>query len=131
MVVNIPSHFCRDFILMLLGFLLTASPTVGINYLDTIVETYVGNSANAETARPVHLYSALENIRRRWERDGTSSWPMKTIDSTDFLMVLLIIQLEVTPHNPKEGNVPEIQNAYLPIVRDLVSENPTVAVVAN
>ena len=42
--------------------------------------------------------------------------------SVYWLMVLLIIELEVTPQNNRtRKDVTNIQNAYLPIVRELVS----------
>lgn len=112
---------------MLLGFLLTTSPTVGLNYLDRYFARYVEVLSHAETVHQDH--SALENIRRRWELDGTASWEIKSVH---WLMVLLVIELEVAPHNHRLWkNVPDIQNAYLPIVRDLVSKNQPVRVVAH
>lgn len=52
--------------------------------------------------------------------------------SADWLMVLLIIELDVTPHSDHlRKDMPDIQNAYLPIVRDLVIKNSLVAIVAS
>ncbi|KAF6228798.1 hypothetical protein HO173_011646 [Letharia columbiana] len=97
------------------GFLLTTSPTVGLNYLDRYFARYVEVPSHAETVHQDH--SALENIRRGWELDGTASWEIKLVH---WLMVLLVNELEVAPHNHRLWkNVPDIQNAYLPIVRDL------------
>lgn len=45
-------------------------------------------------------------------------------------MVLLIIALEVTPHSDRK-DMPDIQNAYLPIVRDLAIKNSLVTIVVN
>lgn len=47
-----------------------------------------------------------------------------------WLVGLLVVELEVTPHNFPLRNVPDIHNAYLPIVRDLVSENQPITIVA-
>lgn len=119
--------FCLDFFLIFPGFLLTASPTVGFNYLDLKYKRYIDLPSNAQTAHP--QYSALENIRERWKSDGTNSWGMKSVH---WLMVLLIIELEVAPHcDHTWRKIPDIQNAYLPIVRDLVSTNATVTLAAH
>ena len=42
--------------------------------------------------------------------------------SMDWLLVSLIIELEITPHNGQSRDIPNVQDAYLPIVRDLVSQ---------
>lgn len=119
--------FCLHFFLILSGFLLTTSPTVGFNYLDLSYKTYIDLPPNAQTGHPE--YFALENIRERWKAHGTNSWGMKSVH---WLMVLLIIELEVAPHcDHTWRKIPDIQNAYLPIVRDLVSTNATVTLAAH
>lgn len=110
---------------MYLGFLLTTSPTIGLNYSNIFFEAAIKIAPDDQTAH--QDCSALENIRRRWDSDGTTSWPSMSVH---WLMISLIIELEVTPHNDLSRNVPDIQNAYLPIVRDLVSNNPPVIIVA-
>ncbi len=126
-VVISPQMFCLDFFLILSGFLLTTSPTVGFNNLDLDYKRYIDLPPNAQTARPE--YSALENIRERWKAHGTDLWGMTSVH---WLMVLLIIELEVAPHGDHTWRkIPDIQNAYLPIVRDLVSTNATVTLAAH
>lgn len=126
MVVIIPQICYGDYFLILLGFLLTSSPTAGLNYVGKDFDTEIAIPPNARTMRP--HYHALENIRRRWEIGGTTYWPLKSVH---WLMVSLIIELEVTPHNHhSRKDVPDIQNAYLPVVRDLVSKVPLVTILA-
>lgn len=121
MVVIVPQSFFRDCVLILLGFLLTTSPILGLNYVDTRFDEYIKLELVTQTAH--RIYSALEEIRRRWEIQGTTHWPHKSVH---WLMISLVIELEVTPHNHRSRkHVPDIQNAYLPVVRDLVSKKPT------
>ncbi len=125
MVGTISPISCRCCFLIPIGFLLTTSPAVGLNYLD---KAFYENIEIPPNVHAVHSdYSALENIRRKWSVDGTTSWPKKPVH---WLMVSLIIELEVTPHNDRiKKKVPDIQNAYLPIVRDLVSKSPLLTTV--
>ena len=127
MVGTISPTFCHGCILIPIGFLLTTSPAVGLNYLD---KEFYENIEIPPNVHAVHSdYSALENIRRKWSVDGTTSWPMKSVH---WLMVSLIIELEVTPHNDRTKKaVPDIQYAYLPIVRDLVSKSPLLTAVTH
>ena len=129
MVVISLQMFCLDFFLILSGFLLTTSPTVGFSYLDLDYKRYIDLPSNAQTQTMRQEYSALENIRERWNAHGTNSWEVKSVH---WLMVLLIIELEVAPHSDHTWRkIPDIQNAYLPIVRDLVSTNATVTTAAH
>lgn len=116
MVVKEVVNFLKGCLLMLPGFLLTTSPTVGFNYLRPWFERDVLIPPNIRTAHPALF--VLAKFQRQWEFDGTASWPMQ---SMDWLVVSLIIELETTPHNGHSQDIPDVQNAYLPIVRDLVS----------
>lgn len=127
MLVIALHSFYRDCLLIFLGFLFTTSPTVGFNYMDLGYERYIDIPSNAYTVHPE--YSALDSIRKRWETHGTTSWGMKSVP---WLMVILIIELEVAPHGDHlRKNIPDIKNAYLPIVRDLVSTIPSEIFVAH
>ena len=126
MVVIIPQTCYGDCFLILLGCLLTSSPTAGLNYVGKDFDMRIAIPPNARTTHPD--YHALENIRRRWEIEGTTFWPLKSVH---WLMISLIIELEVTPHNHhSRKDVPDIQSAYLPVVRDLVSNIPIVTILA-
>lgn len=117
---------------MFLGFLLTTSPTVGFSYLDTAFARKIEIPPHAQTAR--ENYSVLEVFQRgqgydaAQKIDRTRLLPMQGM--MGWLVGLLVVELEVTPHNLRLRNVPDIQNAYLPIVRDLVSKNPPITIVA-
>ena len=113
-------NFLKDCLLMMPGFLLTTSPTVGLNYLGPWFDLDVEIPPNLLAAHPALF--VLAHFRRRWESDGTASWPMQSVD---WLVVSLIIELETTPHNGHSRDIPDVQNAYLPIVRDLVSRKVT------
>ena len=116
MVVKEVVNFLNRYSLMLPGFLLTTSPTVGLNYVETWFERDVEIPPHVRAAHP--SLSVLEYFQRRWGIDGTASWPTQ---SMDWLVVSLITELETTPHNRHSRDIPDVQNAYLPIVRDLVS----------
>ncbi len=127
MVGTISPIFCHGCFLIPIGFLLTTSPAVDLDYLNIGFEVKSGIEPYVHAAHPGD--SALENIQRKWRIDGTTSWPIKSVH---WLMVSLIIELEVTPHNDRtKKKVPDIQNAYLPIVRDLVSKSPLLTTVIN
>lgn len=116
MVVKEVVNFLKGCLLMLPGVLLTTSPTAGLNYLGPWFEAGIEFPENVRIAHP-ELF-VLAYFQRRWEVDGSASWPMQ---SMDWLVVSLIIELETTPHNGHSRDTPDVQNAYLPIVRDLVS----------
>lgn len=123
---HIPS--LQDYnILKLLGFLLTTSPSVGLNYPDLEFAQFFESFPNFNVEDD--SYSALEHIRRRWESEGTASWGSKTVH---WLMIFLITELEATPRNYNRGRtVPDIQSAYLPVVRDLVCNQSPERTAAN
>ena len=116
MVVKEVVNFLNRCSLMLPGFLLTTSPTVGLNYVGNWFERDVEIPPNVQYAQS--YLSVLEHFQRRWGIDGTASWPMQPMD---WLVVSLITELETTPNNRHARDIPDVQNAYLPIVRDLVS----------
>ena len=61
----------------------------------------------------------VEFLRRTYEERGTMDWSSRT---AGWLLVRLMTKLLCVPHGPHSGRtVPEIQQAYLPLVRDLVS----------
>ena len=89
---------------------------MGLNYLGHWFEEAVEIPSNVQTVHPDFFVLALMQIR--WNIDGTAKWPMQSVD---WLVVSLIIELEITPHNGDSRDIPDFQSAYLPIVRDLVS----------
>ena len=52
-------------------------------------------------------------------------------NSVHWLTASLIVELMITPNNDRSKYVPDIQHAYLPIVRDLVSKSSSVLVLAH
>lgn len=114
---------------MTLGFLLTTSPDVALTQLTIQLEKDFIIPPNSQTA--YQDYSAVGYILRGCESGGILS-RVETVNLVHWLMVLLIIELEVSPYNGRlQKNVPNIQDAYLPIVRDLVRTKPLVTSVAN
>ena len=125
--LKIPLQSCRNPILITLGFLLTTSPAVAFNELTAQLERGLKIPPSFQTV--LQDYSTLGFFWRGWKSSRTASW--SSAESVHWLMVLLIIELEVTPYNGRlQNNVPDIQNAYLPIVRDLVRTKPLITSVA-
>lgn len=62
--------------------------------------------------------SALTSIHQRFSSGGTTRWPLKSVE---WLLIYIITEFESTPNTSfGRGAIPEIQNAYRPVVRDLV-----------
>ena len=61
----------------------------------------------------------IEFLREEYKVRGSQDWPSR---SAAWLLVRLMTKLMCVPHGRHSGRtVPEIQKAYLPLVRDLVS----------
>ena len=92
------------------------SPTAGISFLD---RTYLQEIRSRPSLRAENEQASfIGSFMRRYSTSGTETWPVKT---PEWFIVDMLTQLLLTPHTPPTGRtVPEIQNAYLPLVRDLV-----------
>ena len=97
--------------------MLTISPTAGVNFLDVGMSKWI--------QKPTHVggfhdkdASVIEFLRNAYKDSGTKHWPSQT---AAWFLVRLITKVLVVPHSRHTGNtIPEIQKAYLPLVRDLV-----------
>ena len=80
-------------------------------------------------------FDVFEALTEQWKLDlelGRHNLPLDgPLKAVRWLMVSLIIELMITPNNDRAKDVPEIQHAYLPIVRDLVSKSSFVLVLAH
>ncbi|KAL9578923.1 MAG: hypothetical protein Q9203_006919 [Teloschistes exilis] len=101
------------------GFILTLSPPMGVHHLHTSMLD------DATLPPAVHDslsdYSALQAIRQ--ELAWLTSLRSLEVFMKRF-MVWIITELIVSPHGFRSGNIPEIRDAYRPIVRDLKSRRP-------
>ena len=110
------------------GFLLTTSSAAGLSYLDTDFKRQIMVPPNSNR---VHLrFDVFEALREQWITypEVSRGHGPRTMH---FLMVLLIIELMITPNNDRSKDVPDIQHAYLPIVQDLVSKSSSVLILAH
>lgn len=103
----------------IIGFLLTMLPNVGVNYLSGSM-TQELEFPSSSTRSSIEL-KVFDHIRERFSehviQTGMISWPSK---SMEWFLVYIVTEFLATPHALRAFNIPEIQNAYLPIVRDLV-----------
>ena len=80
-------------------------------------------------------FNVFEALTEQWKLDlklGCHKLPLDVSSkAVRWLMVSLIIELMITPNNDRAKDVPDIQHAYLPIVRDLVSKSSSVLVLAH
>ena len=99
-----------------IGYVLTMSPTAGISFLDRAFLQEIGRRPGVRAEN--EQASFIGSFMQRYSVSGTRTWPIKT---PEWFIVDMLTQLLITPHTPPTGRtVPEIQNAYLPLVRDLV-----------
>lgn len=64
--------------------------------------------------------SVLTSIYQRFSSGGTKRWPTKSVE---WLLIYIITEFQSTPNTLfGRGTVPEIQDAYRPVVRDLVGQ---------
>ena len=93
------------------------SPTAGISFLDRAFLQEVRTRPGTRAANDE--MSFIRSFMTKYHKAGTKSWPAKT---SEWFIVNMLTQLQITPHSlPTGRTIPEIQNAYLPLVRDLVS----------
>ncbi|KAL8683968.1 MAG: hypothetical protein Q9224_006643, partial [Gallowayella concinna] len=112
------------------GFLLTMSSMVGINYINKDLLRKL-KPTNVFDARRDDQHGVLEFLRMCWSpefrnryggrfrgdaRCGTSSWDLRSVE---WLLISIMAELEVTPKKLGQGNYPDIQTAYISLVRDL------------
>ena len=98
------------------GFILTMSPTAGISFPDISLPEVIQKPPNAGAEG--ESLNVLEYLRNAYHGTGTDTWPAKT---AEWFVVRLITKVLVVPHGLHSGStIPEIQKAYLPLVRDLV-----------
>ena len=101
--------------MMSTGYLLTMSPSAGVNYVNTHLtnEIQIPFKPRLDEAHE----SVLEVIRRKY---FTKSENGESLIDVRCLLVDLIAEYESTP-TPRGEAITDVQHAYLPIVRDLVS----------
>ena len=98
------------------------SPTAGVSFLERAALQNIQQKPGTRVADDMNSF--LGNFIRKYSESGSSpcgtqTWPVK---SAEWFIVDMLTQLLITPHGSATGRtVPEIQNAYLPLVRDLVS----------
>lgn len=93
------------------------SPTAGVSFLDIGLpqEAQIPPNADAD----LQSLSVLEYLREVYSDTGTDTWPSKT---SEWFLVRLVTKILVVPHGLHSGStIPEVQDAYLPLVRGLVS----------
>ena len=106
--------------MIFIGYLLTMSPSAGVNYINTHLsnEIQIPFKPRLDEAHE----SVLEVIRRKY---FTKSENGESLIDVRCLLVDLIAEYESTP-TARGETITDIQHAYLPIVRDLVSlQSPT------
>ena len=106
------------------GLLLTYSSAAGLSYLNRSFKSQITVPPNSSGVHPV--FDVINNLRYQWISDLEEGKPGETAAEEEpvlWLMLSLIIELMITPNNHWSKDVPDIQHAYLPIVRDLVSKN--------
>lgn len=98
-----------------IGYLLTMSPSAGVNYVNTHLsnEIQIPFKPRLDEAHE----SVLEVIRRKY---FTKSENGEALIDVRCLLIDLIAEYESTP-TARGEKITDIQHAYLPIVRDLVS----------
>ncbi|KAN0076587.1 hypothetical protein V8E54_006729 [Elaphomyces granulatus] len=100
------------------GVLLTMSAAKGVDYLDSRLEEYLCKPLDWITDK--HHASAIDHVMKHFESKGTSTrgqWHMATVE---WLLVHIITEVGVTPHNFREGrNIGGIMEAYEDILREL------------
>ena len=102
----------------IIGYLLTMSPSAGVNYVNNHLsnEIQVPFKPRLDEAHE----SVLEVIRRKYFTKSESGFFPVDVKC---LLVDLIAEYESTP-TARGETITDIQHAYLPIVRDLVSLYP-------
>ncbi|KAL6714173.1 hypothetical protein ACLMJK_008667 [Lecanora helva] len=101
------------------GYVLTMSPTAGVSFLDRtfLQDIQILASTRAEKGTS----SFLGHYMEKYKGSGTGTWPVKT---PEWFIVDLLSRLSRTPHALFAGRaVPDIQNTYLPLLRDLQSRS--------
>ncbi|KAG9236267.1 hypothetical protein BJ875DRAFT_372475 [Amylocarpus encephaloides] len=89
------------------GFLLTQSPSSGIDFLNTrfserLLDTPEVLIRDPDVSAIAHIFDTLQ--------DGTNTWPSKSVE---WLLVYIITEVSMTPHNIREGfSVPSIIESY-------------------
>ena len=92
------------------------SPTTSVSFLDVNMTEWTGKPPSEATGA-AEAY-VVEFLRQAYQERGSMDWSSKT---GGWLLVRLMTKLLCVPHGPHSGRtVPEIQQAYLPLVRDLV-----------
>ena len=101
------------------------SASEGVNYLNQDLSLSLTIPPHAGIyASDIHY---LEYVRRQWSGDtakatGTTDWQNPDVE---FLLTYIMTKLQRTPTHSRQGRaIPDIQNAYIPIVSELVSQTP-------
>ena len=97
------------------GFLLSLSPMAGINYLDKNFKRHLSEPLDALFDNDDA--SAVGHVFQAFAEQGTKTWHRKTVE---WLLVYLITEVGVTPHNFRQGgNAPAFESAYSSVIQDL------------
>lgn len=103
---------------MLPGFGLTLSPLAGTSFIN---QTWVQELSSQPNKRAANdKKSVIGYFMNRFAAHGTAKWP---VHSTTWFVVEMLTKLLTTPCQSYSGTpVPNIQRAYMPFIRDLVSD---------
>jgi hypothetical protein len=101
-----------------IGFLLTQSPSNGIDFLNKNFAQYLSEPADLHVGNSDA--SAVAQVFRQFAETGTSTWPRRTVE---WLLVYLITEISITPTNLRSGHtVPSIMEAYEKAVHQMVHD---------
>lgn len=92
------------------------SPTAGVSFPSiNITEELRVPPTTGAISESLHV---LQYLREAYAKTGTDTWPSRF---AEWFLIRLITKVLVVSHDLHSGGTtPEIQKAYLPLVRDLV-----------
>lgn len=98
------------------GIILSMSSSASVYFLDVGMDQWIQKPP--KEAMDAEEANVFEYLRQAYAKAGTKDWPFKT---AEWFLVRLMTKVLVVPHGRHEGRtIPEIQKAYLPLLRDLV-----------
>lgn len=98
------------------GFVLTMSPLAGISFLDkTFLQEVEVRSVTRAANEPASFVSYFMDKIARLQGYRTIA------QNTEDFVVAMFTELLRTPHGRYHGTIPDIQEAYMPLTRELVS----------
>ena len=112
-------HRCRVLTDSLPGYLLSMSPTTSVSFLDLRMSHWIRKppheSTNSKEAEDAYV---VEFLRQSYKKSGSVDWPSA---AANWLFVRILTKCIAVPHGHHSGRtIPEVQKAYIPLVRELV-----------